>query len=280
LTDLGGLAKKMPVTMITCMIAAFSISGVPGFNGYISKGMVIHAAALEHMSGLELALILGSVGTFLSFLKLTYFVFFRRNNRMEGVEVKKVPACMRIAMSATAFLCVAIGVYPSLLYRILPYKDVAFHYHAYELGHTIGTLELLGVTALLFFGLLSVVAPHEGIVRDIDAIFRRIGRGFIWFCQKPLMTFAKSVDSGLMKLAASFVWFSRNPVAATNIMVNSAAFLVLRPFNPAYKRYAQNIEELKKTYPGEPVERVAVGTGVLLTLVFLALYLLIYLIYA
>ncbi|MHC1610353.1 MAG: proton-conducting transporter transmembrane domain-containing protein, partial [Candidatus Methanospirareceae archaeon] len=37
LTDLGGLAKKMPVTMITCMIAAFSISGVPGFNGYISK---------------------------------------------------------------------------------------------------------------------------------------------------------------------------------------------------------------------------------------------------
>jgi hypothetical protein len=83
-----------------------------------------------------------------------------------------------------------------------------------------------------------------------------------------------------MKVASFFTWFSRNPTAATNIMVNSVAFIVFKPFNPVYRRYAQNIDELKKTYPGEPMQRVAVGTGVLLTLVFLAFYLLIYLVYS
>src|SRR3989304_5188554 len=41
---LGGLARRMPITAVTFWIAAFSISGVPGFNGYVSKGMVVAAS--------------------------------------------------------------------------------------------------------------------------------------------------------------------------------------------------------------------------------------------
>jgi len=52
--------------------------------------------------------------------------------------------------------------------------------------------------------------------------------------------------------------------------------VVTRPFNPTYTQYARNLEELKQMYPGE-VPRVAIGTGVLLALVFFALYLFIYL---
>lgn len=271
LTELGGLAKKMPITMITCMIAAFSISGVPGFNGYVSKGMVIHAAELEGMHILAVALILGSVGTFLSFLKLTYFTFFKRNDE---IEAKKVPLPMLIAMSVTAFLCVAIGVYPELLYGILPYEVV--HYHAYALGHTIGTLELLMVTAVGFFTLQYVFSPHERITSDIDYIYRKAGRGFIWFCEQPLVTVANFIDKGLLKLADAVVWFSKNPTAASKIMVAMIGAVVTRPFNPAYTRYERDLEELKKRYPGE-VPRVAIGTGVLLALVLLTLYLIVYL---
>ncbi|MGB2728223.1 MAG: Na(+)/H(+) antiporter subunit D [Halobacteriota archaeon] len=271
LTELGGLAKKMPVTMITCMIAAFSISGVPGFNGYVSKGMVIHAAELEGMHILAVALILGSVGTFLSFLKLTYFTFFKRNDE---IEAKEVPLPMLIAMSVTAFLCVAIGVYPELLYGILPYEVV--HYHAYALGHTIGTLELLMVTAVGFFTLQYVFSPHERITSDIDYIYRKAGRGFIWFCEQPLVTVANFIDKGLLKLADAVVWFSKNPTAASKIMVAMIGAVVTRPFNPAYMRYERDLEELKKRYPGE-VPRVAIGTGVLLALVLLTLYLIVYL---
>ncbi len=272
LTELGGLAKKMPITMITCMIAAFSISGVPGFNGYVSKGMVIHAAELEGMHILVLVLLLGSVGTFLSFLKLTYFTFFKKNDE---IEAKEAPLPMLIAMSAVAFLCVAIGVYPKMLYGILPYAGEALHYHAYAFGHTIGTLELLMMTAVGFLALQFVFSPHERITYDIDYLYRKAGRGFIWFCEQPLVTVANFFDKSLQKLADAIVWFSRNPTAASRILIVMVGAVVARPFNPA-TQYAHDLEELKQMYPGE-VPRVAIGTGVLLALVLFTLYLIVYL---
>jgi len=273
LTELGGLAKKMPITTITCVIAALSISGVMGFNGYVSKSMVIHAAELEGMHILALALIVGSVGTFLSFLKLTYFTFFRRNDE---IEAKEVSLPMLIPMSVTAFLCVALGVYPQALYSILPYKEIAMHFNPYALGHTIGTLELLLMTAVGFFTLQFLFSPHERVTRDIDYLYRKAGRGFIWFCEQPLVTVANFIDKGLLKLADAVVWFSRNPTAASRIMVVMIGAVVTRPFNPTYMRYARDLEELKRSYPGE-VPKVAIGTAVLLALVLFTLYLIIYL---
>ena len=76
LSRIGGLQKKMPVTAIAFWIAAFSIAGVPLFNGFVSKGMVLLAA--EHTSiWLWVLLEIASFGTFVSFLKLGYFAFLR-----------------------------------------------------------------------------------------------------------------------------------------------------------------------------------------------------------
>ena len=279
LTELGGLAKKMPITMVTCMIAAFSISGVPGFNGYVSKGMVVHAAELEGMHILTIILIIGSVGTFLSFLKLTYFTFFKKNDE---IEAKEAPLPMLIAMSAVAFLCVAIGVYPKMLYEILPYPAVALHYHAYGLAHTIGTLELLIMTAVGFVVLLAVFSPHERITYDIDHLYRKAGRRFIWLCEQPLVTVADGLDHGLQKMADSIVWFSRNPTTASKILaakvaVAMAGSTVMRTLNPGYIQYEQDLAKLKQMHMEEPVPKVAIGTGVLLALLLFTLYLVVYL---
>ena len=271
LTELGGLAKKMPITMITCIIAAFSISGVPGFNGYVSKGMVIHAAELEGMHILALVLIAGSVGTFLSFLKLTYFTFFRKNDELEA---KEAPWPMLIAMSITAFLCVALGIYPQVLYGILPYAETAFHYHAYAFAHTLGTVELLMITAVGFFLLQFVFSPHERITYDIDHLYRKAGRGFIWLCEQPLVTVAEFIDKGLLRIADAFVWFSKNPTAASRIMVAMVSTVVLRTVNPTYGR---DLEKLKRQAMEEPMVSVSLGTAVLLVLIMFTLYLVIYL---
>jgi multicomponent Na+:H+ antiporter subunit D len=273
LTELGGLAKKMPITMITCLVAAFSISGVPGFNGYVSKGMVIHAAELEGMHILTLALIAGSVGTFLSFLKLMYFTFFKRN---DSIEAKEAPLPMLIAMSVTAFLCVAIGVYPQALYGILPYAGEAFHYHAYAFGHTIGTVELLMMTAVGFFMLQAVFSPHERVTYDIDRLYRKVGRGFIWLCEQPLVTVADFIDKGLLRIADALIWFSKNPTAASRVMVAMAGAVVLRPFHSS-THYERNLERIKMLSVEEPPVSIGLGAGVLLVLILFTLYVVIYL---
>ena len=77
LTELGGIASSMPLVVILYMVGAFSISGVPLFNGFISKSMVISAAAEAHLPVAEILLTLASIGTFLhTGLKLPYFTFF------------------------------------------------------------------------------------------------------------------------------------------------------------------------------------------------------------
>ncbi len=270
LTDLGGLARKMPVTTITCIIAALSISGVVGFNGFVSKGMVIHAAELSHMHILTLVLMLGSIGTLLSFLKLTYFTFFKRNDE---IEAKEAPIFMLIPMCVVAFLCVAFGVYPQLLYAILPYPVVL--YDAYTFAHIVSNLELLAVTTFMFFAFRVLIMPHERITYDIDYIYRKAGRGIIWFCEKPLTAFANAMDRGVHRLTDSAVWFSRNPAAASIVLITATCTKLRNPFGSEPSGQERDLKEEKQQLMGEPMEKLSIGAGVMIVLLFFAIYLIV-----
>src|SRR3989338_1084939 len=171
LTELGGLVKKMPVTTVAVSIAAISISGMTLFNGFVSKGMIFEAAHGNDI--IYLMLELAAVGTFLSFLKLTYFGFFRRN---EKIEAKEAPLSMTIPMVVVAFFCVLIGVYPGLIVDILPYP-VPSDFHFYSLGHVAGVWELLGVTAVIFFVAKRYYAPHKRVTLDFDYFYMKVVNG-------------------------------------------------------------------------------------------------------
>ena len=162
LSELGGLAKYMPVTCICCIIASLSISGAPGFNGYVSKGMVILAAVEEHNPFLELMMLLAAVGTFLSFVKLCYYTFFAENKE---IKAKESPWNMQLAMILTAFSCVLIGVYPKVLYHVLPYH---VHYHAYTADHVIGIVQLFLFSGLVFMLAKKFFDPHNVLILYLD----------------------------------------------------------------------------------------------------------------
>src|SRR5512137_369920 len=116
LSRVGGLQKKMPVTAFAFWVAAFSIAGVPLFNGFVSKGMVL-AAAEQTSVWLWILLEIASFGTFVSFLKLGYFAFLRDGDS----QASDPPALMQVAMLGAAGLCIIIGIYPQVLYAILPF---------------------------------------------------------------------------------------------------------------------------------------------------------------
>jgi NADH-quinone oxidoreductase subunit L len=75
LRNMGGLAKKMPVTFVTFLIATLAISGVPLFSGFLSKDEILAGAwAFGGLRG-ELAVIVPWVGFFVA--ALTAFYMFR-----------------------------------------------------------------------------------------------------------------------------------------------------------------------------------------------------------
>jgi formate hydrogenlyase subunit 3/multisubunit Na+/H+ antiporter MnhD subunit len=78
--SLGGLSKTMPFTFIATLIAAFSFSGVPPFNGFFSKWMIyqgiVNTASTNNLWIIWLtAAMFGSALTLASFIKLLYSVF-------------------------------------------------------------------------------------------------------------------------------------------------------------------------------------------------------------
>lgn len=117
LLKLGGLGKKMPVTMTCFLVAAAAISGVPPFNGFFSKELVYHAA-LERGWIFYAAALLGSFLTAASFLKLGHAAYFGEASE-EHKDVREAPASMLAPMIALAAFCVLFGVYNPLPLRHL-----------------------------------------------------------------------------------------------------------------------------------------------------------------
>ncbi len=196
-TDLGGLYKSMPWTALFCTIGAASISAFPLTSGFVSKSMVLDAAAHGHMSIIWLTLLFASAGVFHhSGIKIPFFAFFSHD---AGHRVKEAPPSMLIAMGIAAFFCIFLGVYPKFLYSILPYP---VDFVPYTAPHVLAQLQLLMFSALAFtLLLLSGIYPSEirAINLDTDLIYRKGGRLFYQVMDKGLNTFNRTVERVFVK---------------------------------------------------------------------------------
>ena len=170
-SELGGLYKTMPLTMIFCVVGAASISAFPLFSGFISKSLILSAASHEGYYIVWGILLFASAGVFHhSGIKIPYFAFFAHDS---GLRPKEAPPHMLLAMGLTAFLCIAIGVFPAPLYALLPYE---VDYVPYTAFHVVTQLQLLFFSALAFTVLmLTRIYPPEmkSVNLDFDWTYRR-----------------------------------------------------------------------------------------------------------
>ncbi len=186
LDKLGGLAARMPWVMVLYMVAALSISGMPLFNGFISKTMTIAGAAEAHRTLVALGLEIAAVGTFISVgIKLPYFAFWGGKAPDFERELKPIPWNMYTGMGILAALCILQGIAPSILYRYLPFA-VEHQYVPWTLWNVLQAGLLLGFSGLAFYLLRKVITPHEGLNLDFDIVYRAVGSLALAFVCKPI----------------------------------------------------------------------------------------------
>jgi multicomponent Na+:H+ antiporter subunit D len=227
LTNLGGLVGRLPWVMVFYMVGAVSISGMPFFNGFISKNMTIHGAVEAHRLLLGILLEVAAVGTFLSVgIKLPYFAFWARpENKM---ELKPIPFNMYLAMAVAAGLCLVQGLFPNVLYRLLPYP---VHFHPYTAWTLLQAFMLLSFTGLGFYVVRKLIEPHHGRNLDFDALYRIVGRGFLYLICKPISllddrwteVYRQGGLAGLLGLAGGARWFDLKGI---DTVVDGSAFTV------------------------------------------------------
>ncbi len=116
LAKLGGLMKFMPITFSCFLIASLSISGIPPFNGFVSKWMVYQG--IIESSGAKnplwiawlIAAIFGSALTAASFMKLLHTVFMGRPSR-DFSYIKEPGLSILFPMAILALLCCVFGIF-------------------------------------------------------------------------------------------------------------------------------------------------------------------------
>jgi multicomponent Na+:H+ antiporter subunit D len=109
LKEMGGLAQKMPVTGTTSLFASMAIAGIPPFNGFWSKLIIIVACVQAGRYGYAVWAVIASVLTLASFMKVMKYAFFDKLKE-KWAGIKEVPFFMKISMAALALVCLVGGV--------------------------------------------------------------------------------------------------------------------------------------------------------------------------
>jgi len=108
LKQMGGLKEKMPVTEKTCLTASLSISGIPPFNGFWSKLIIILACIQARHPGYAFWAVIGSILTLSSFMKVQRYAFYGAPKKVMK-KIKELPPCMQLAMIFLAIICLFGG---------------------------------------------------------------------------------------------------------------------------------------------------------------------------
>lgn len=215
-TELGGLYKKMPLTLLFMIIGGMSVSAFPFLSGFVSKSMIISASFEEHMLLTAFLLTMVSAGTFLvAGLRLPYLIFFGESRCSEETisRAEDPPWNMTMAMGIAAFFCLIVGCYLPFLYDMLPNKEITYHpYTTYHFGET---LQILAFTAFGFFYFKDKIGARATISFDLDWFYRKGGLIFLWIASKPIQAFDNAWGeiykvvglNSLMTTAKFWAWF-------------------------------------------------------------------------
>ncbi len=125
LDKVSGLAKYMPITALSTLVAALSIAGVPPLNGFLSKWLIYQVSFL---SGNPLVVFCGVIAFIISAATLASFIKFYTTafgglpsltNIVEDHGVKEVPKGMLIGQLLLSIPCIIVGVAPWLVLPLL-----------------------------------------------------------------------------------------------------------------------------------------------------------------
>lgn len=227
---LGGLYKSMPWSAGFCIVGSASISAFPLFSGFVAKSLVLAAVAQEGQWVVWVMLLFASAGVLdHSGIKIPFFGFFGHDR---GIRVKEAPPNMLLAMGLSAFLCIAIGIYPAPLYALLPYP-VGFD--PYTAGHVVTQSQLLLFAMLAFAVLMRLgLYPPEipSLNLDSDWIYRRAlpaAAGFVVGCLAAMRQAAVTVIGRLLDRFMAIVFRYHGPqgVLARTWPIGGGAIWVL-----------------------------------------------------
>jgi len=109
---IGGLIAYKPGLAGLVMLSGFIMAGVPPFNVFQSKLMLIQASIQAGFPELGVVMILLSIVTFMTFLRAFYSVYLRPEPEGMELESESVPRSTVFSLVVLILICTALGLAP------------------------------------------------------------------------------------------------------------------------------------------------------------------------
>jgi multicomponent Na+:H+ antiporter subunit D len=103
--DLAGLGPRMPLTMATIVIAGFSLIGLPGTSGFISKWYLVSAVLEQDRWMLAIMILVGSLLAAVYVFRLIEAAWFNEPKH----DVKEAPLTLLVPICLLAFANIYFG---------------------------------------------------------------------------------------------------------------------------------------------------------------------------
>ena len=161
--EMGGLRRHMPITFATSMVGVLALSGVPPFNGFWSKDLIVAAVLHERLYIPLILIFLASLCTAAySFRWLALIFFGKEPHSGESAHLHESPLVMTVPLMILAAAATLSGFFEESFSEYLGLK------HGVGIQMAPLTLSLL---ALLLGFIPSYIVYFRGSVSPI--IFRR-----------------------------------------------------------------------------------------------------------
>ncbi|MDO5022072.1 MAG: complex I subunit 5 family protein [Eubacteriales bacterium] len=165
--DLKGVGRKRPLLALCFLVGALSISGVPGFSGYISKTL-LHESILEYIHLLhghntfwlvlaEKVFVVSGGLTFAYMTKLFVCIFLEKPERI--IDTKPVSET-KISIIISALFLLPLGLFPYALFNPLAQNALKFLSPEAIIPAVdyFATINLLGTGKSLLIGAIVYIA--------------------------------------------------------------------------------------------------------------------------
>jgi len=116
---LGGMMVEMPKVALLVLLAGLAMAGVPPFNIFQSKLMLIQASLNAGIPELGIIMILLSIVTFMTFMKAFYAVYMRPKPRDLEIKNTNIPKATIFSMVVFLIVCIILGLFPQIATGLL-----------------------------------------------------------------------------------------------------------------------------------------------------------------
>jgi NADH-quinone oxidoreductase subunit L len=213
LQDMGGLRKYMPVTHITFLIAALSISGFPGLAGFFSKDEILAAAYEQNMLIYISSVFVAGLTAFYMF-RLYFGIFWGKEKHYDH-SPHESPVSMKIPMLLLAFMSIAAGYIHFSEYVTADRMPFEAHLN-FSLAAIATAVGLIGIALAFVFYKKENDLP-ERISTALGAFYKWTYHKF--YFDEIYLFVTKKVIFGF--IAAPVAWFDKNIVDGSMIGVGN-----------------------------------------------------------